>query len=80
MLSLPFKDGVFDCVIHSQLLEHLPPSDSIFTEIKRVLRPGGTLVIGTVDYGYWTWPLIESIYGFLNAPCLSRSAYFALFI
>ncbi len=64
-LALPFKDESFDCLIHSQLIEHLPKDDAIFTEIHRVLRPGGTLIIGTVDFGTWIWPTIEKIYGIL---------------
>jgi glycosyltransferase involved in cell wall biosynthesis len=64
-LALPFKDGSFDCLIHSQLIEHLPKDDAIFTEIHRVLRPGGCLIIGTVDFGTWIWPTIERLYGLL---------------
>lgn len=61
--ELPFKDGSFDCVIHSQLIEHLPMDRKLFTELRRIIRPGGTLVLGTVDFGLWIWPLIEKIYG-----------------
>jgi glycosyltransferase involved in cell wall biosynthesis len=64
-LALPFKDGSFDCLIHSQLIEYLPKDDVIFSEIRRVLRPGGTVIIGTVDFGTWIWPTIEKIYGIL---------------
>jgi hypothetical protein len=28
----------------------------------RCIAPGGVLVLGTVDYGRWQWPLIERIY------------------
>jgi len=63
--SLSFRDGVFDCLIHSQLIEHLPMEPQLFQEMRRVLRPGGTLILGTVDFGYWTWPLIERIYDVL---------------
>ncbi len=63
--SLAFQDGVFDCLIHSQLIEHLPMEPRLFDEMRRVLRPGGTLILGTVDFGYWTWPLIERIYDVL---------------
>lgn len=62
-LNLPFQDTSFDCLIHSQLIEHLPLSDNSFSEMRRVLKPGGTLIIGTVDYSSFTWPLIEKIYG-----------------
>jgi glycosyltransferase involved in cell wall biosynthesis len=57
--ALPFPDGGFAAVICSEMLEHVPFDPSIFTELARVLRPGGTLVVGTPDYGRWQWPFIE---------------------
>jgi glycosyltransferase involved in cell wall biosynthesis len=56
---LPFHDDAFDAVICSEMLEHVPFDSRIFTELSRVLRPGGTLVVGTPDYGRWQWPFIE---------------------
>ncbi len=38
---LPFADAVFDVVVASWLLEHLPYPAQTFAEIARVLRPGG---------------------------------------
>ena len=61
--ALPFRDGVFDVVVSSQVIEHLPPDPVIFDELIRCLKPSGTLVLGTVDYGGWQWPLIEWAYG-----------------
>jgi dolichol-phosphate mannosyltransferase len=63
--SLPFKDQSFDCVISSQVIEHIPYAEELFTEMDRVLRPGGTLIIGTPDYATIGWRTIEPIYGFL---------------
>ena len=56
---LPFGDGAFGSVICSEMLEHVPFDARIFTELSRVLRPGGVLVVGTPDYGRWQWPFIE---------------------
>ena len=61
--ALPFKDAAFDVVVSSQVIEHLPEDPVIFDELIRCLKPGGTLVLGTVDYGGWQWPLIERAYG-----------------
>jgi len=61
--ALPFKSGAFDVVISSQVIEHLPEDNVIFEELVRCLAPGGALVLGTVDYGGWQWPLIEWAYG-----------------
>ena len=56
---LPFRDGTFGAVICSEMLEHVPFDARIFTELARVLRPGGVLLVGTPDYGRWQWPFIE---------------------
>ena len=40
---LPFPDGVFDRVIASEVLEHVPDDAAALAELARVLRPGGTL-------------------------------------
>ena len=60
--ALPFKSGAFDVVVSSQVIEHLAPDPEIFNELVRCIRPGGMLVLGTVDYGGWQWPLIERAY------------------
>lgn len=61
--ALPFRDGAFDVVVSSQVIEHLPLDPVIFDELIRCVKPSGTLVLGTVDYGGWQWPLIEWAYG-----------------
>jgi ubiquinone/menaquinone biosynthesis C-methylase UbiE len=40
---LPFPDASFDCVIISEVLEHLHEDARALTEISRVLKPGGVL-------------------------------------
>ncbi len=63
--ALPFKDESFDCVISSQVIEHIAFDESIFSEMCRVLRTGGRLILGTPDYATIGWRIIEPIYGFL---------------
>jgi dolichol-phosphate mannosyltransferase len=64
--ALPFRDHSFDCVISSEVIEHIPYDEVLFTEMNRVLRPGGMLVIGTPDYDTIGWRIIEPLYGMLQ--------------
>ena len=66
VFSLPFEDGEFDCVIFSQVIEHLPQDDVILDECVRVIKPGGKLIFGTPDYGGWQWPMFEWLYSIFN--------------
>jgi SAM-dependent methyltransferase len=50
--SLPFGDESFDAVIANHVLFHLPERERALAEIRRVLRPGGTLVGTTVGRGH----------------------------
>ena len=38
---LPFKDGAFDGIICSEVLEHVFEKEKVLEEIRRVLRPKG---------------------------------------
>jgi dolichol-phosphate mannosyltransferase len=60
---LPFRDGSFETVINSEVIEHIPDAPEVWTEMWRVLRPGGTLILGTPDYDRWLWWVLEWIYG-----------------
>lgn len=44
-LSLPYADGTFDCVIASEILEHIPEDDAAIAELIRVLKVGGNLAV-----------------------------------
>ena len=40
---LPFADDTFDCVVTSEVLEHIQDDVAAISELRRVLKPGGTL-------------------------------------
>lgn len=48
---LPFADASFDCLIVSEVLEHLHEDDAAIDEITRVLRPGGQLAVSVPRWG-----------------------------
>ena len=56
---LPFEDGAFDCVYSWGVLHHTPDSERAFSEVLRVLAPGGEACImlysrhSWVAYGLW---------------------------
>lgn len=59
---LPFEDESFDAVICSEVIEHIARSEVDLRDMVRVLTPGGMLVLGTPDYGRWTWRALEGLY------------------
>jgi SAM-dependent methyltransferase len=44
-LALPYPDATFDCVIASEILEHVPADNTAIDELIRVLKVGGTLAV-----------------------------------
>ena len=49
---LPFGEGTFDTVVAAEVLEHLPRPELFWNEAKRVLRPGGHILLST-PFLYW---------------------------
>ncbi len=54
--SLPYEDGHFDTVINTMALSGYPDAGRAISEIRRVLKPGGRLVLIDINYpadGNW---------------------------
>jgi ubiquinone/menaquinone biosynthesis C-methylase UbiE len=52
--SLPFADGFFDCLVAVSCLEFIPDLQAACREMKRVLRPGGSLILVTPGHSLVT--------------------------
>lgn len=61
--ALPFRDGSFDEVYASHVLEHVPKIEDVIQEIHRILKPKGVLT-AVVPYG---------LQGLLAAPTHIRA-------
>jgi SAM-dependent methyltransferase len=51
--GLPVADGAADVVIMSELIEHLVDPDGAVAEVRRILRPGGSLLLSTPNLAAW---------------------------
>lgn len=51
--SLPFANDAFDCVVSGLVLEHLNDLNLFFSEIRRVLKPGGKGYISAMHPAMW---------------------------
>jgi SAM-dependent methyltransferase len=64
---LPPDASNYDCVLSTQVLEHVEDPDEYLRECHRILRPGGRLILTThglfedhgCPYDYWRW----TVYG-----------------
>ncbi len=63
--TLPFADNSFDLVIANDSLEHFSDPASTFSELSRVLRPGGRLFL---FFTPWHSPLGSHLYDYIRTP------------
>lgn len=57
---LPFKESRFDAAVSFEVLEHVPESNRMFSELLRVLKPGGLLLLSVP----FAWNEHETPYDF----------------
>lgn len=47
--KLPFENGVFDKIIIIEAIHHFDNLDKVLAEVKRILKPGGILIIEEIN-------------------------------
>ena len=76
---LPLADGSFECILLSEVIEHLEAPQVSIKEAARVLRPGGRLLVTTPNYRS-LWPLMERVVDLLNmAPKMADEQHISRF-
>ena len=76
---LPFPDASVDCILLSEVIEHLPDPQISIREAARVLRSGGRLLVTTPNYRSF-WPVMEWAVDRLNmAPKMAGEQHISRF-
>jgi 2-polyprenyl-6-hydroxyphenyl methylase/3-demethylubiquinone-9 3-methyltransferase len=52
--ALPLAEGAADVVVAGEVLEHVTDLERVVAEIARVLRPGGIVVVDTINDTWWS--------------------------
>lgn len=66
---LPFEGATFDIVFSKDSIIHVPDKQALYSEVKRVLKPGGSLAMS--DWFSGTAPFSEEMTAWLEASGLS---------
>lgn len=48
---MPFEDGTFDLILLAETIEHVVDTQTLLSEARRVLRPGGEIAVTTPAHG-----------------------------
>ena len=56
--GLPYDDNQYDLIWCSEVIEHLEQPSYVLSEMRRVLKPGGSLIITTPNSNFWLYRIL----------------------
>ncbi len=56
--GLDYPDSSFDVVFCSEVIEHMTSPEILVSKMKRVLKPGGWLVLSTPNSAFWLYRIL----------------------
>jgi 2-polyprenyl-3-methyl-5-hydroxy-6-metoxy-1,4-benzoquinol methylase len=56
--GLEYGDATFDAVFCSEVIEHMTSPEILASEMGRILKPGGLLVLSTPNSSFWVYRLL----------------------
>ena len=57
--GLPYDDNFYDLIWCSEVIEHLEHPAYVLSEMRRVLKPGGSLILTTPNSNFWLYRVIS---------------------
>lgn len=61
-----YADGQFDAITLFEVIEHLQHPQDLLQECRRILRPGGILLVGTGNAGSWSMAALGARWEYLH--------------
>lgn len=75
-LALSFPDNHFDLIVSVEVIEHVGQPEQMLSEIKRVLKPGGVLIMTFPRQEFpWTYDPINKLLLTTSGRKISQGAY-----
>lgn len=74
--KLGYKNNYFDLIVFSEVLEHIGNEEKALTELKRVLKPGGTLVVTVPSYNFpFLWDPLNWIFMYFFRTHINKNIW-----